>query len=42
MSAPAGPAGLTSGGVVFLLLAWGGIFALTLFCFYKLFKTQGR
>ena len=34
--------GLTAGGIAFLLLAWGGIIGLTVFCFYRIFQTQGR
>ena len=35
-------AGLSAGGIVFMLLAWGGIIGVTLYCFYKLLKTQDR
>ena len=34
--------GLTAGGWLFFLLAWGLIVGLTLFCFRKLLKTQNR
>jgi hypothetical protein len=36
------PTSLTAGGLAFMLLAWGGITGLTVFCFYKLFRTQER
>jgi hypothetical protein len=35
-------AGLSAGGIVFMLLAWGGIIGVTLYCFYKLLKTKDR
>jgi hypothetical protein len=33
---------LTAGGITFLLLAWGGITGLTVFCFYRLIPTRER
>jgi hypothetical protein len=41
VSAPDGAAGLTAGGLVFLLLAWGAILAATAFCLMRLFRTRG-
>ncbi|MCZ6695118.1 MAG: hypothetical protein O7A63_01135 [Acidobacteria bacterium] len=38
----AGPAGLTTGGAIFITLAWGGILGLTIFCFYRIFSTRDR
>ncbi len=34
--------GLTAGGWLFLVLAWGVIFGVTVFCFHRLFQTQDR
>ena len=42
MTGSGGEMALTAGGWVFLILAWGGILALTLFSFYRLIKTQDR
>jgi hypothetical protein len=42
MTIGAAAGGLTPGGLAFLILAWGGISALTVYCFYKVLKTQGR
>jgi hypothetical protein len=40
---PAGAvSGLSPGGWAFLLLAWGGIAALTAYCFLKVLRTQVR
>ncbi len=38
----AGGSGLTAGGIAFLALAWGGITAVTVFCFYKILRTRDR
>ncbi len=42
MTAAGAVTGLTAGGVVFMVLAWGGIIGVTLYCFYKLLKTEER
>lgn len=34
--------GLTSEGIIFLVLAWGIIIALVVFCFYKVFRTEQK
>lgn len=34
--------GLSAGGWLFLLLAFGGILGVTLYCFYRLLKTRDR
>ncbi len=34
--------GLTSEGIIFLVLAWGIIISLVVFCFYKVFRTEGK
>ena len=34
--------GLTAGGWLFLVLAWGVIVGVTVYCFYRLFQTQDR
>lgn len=33
---------LTTGGITFMLLAWGGITGLAVFCFYRLITTRER
>lgn len=40
LGAAAGAGGLTAGGVVFLLLGWGGILAGTVYCLVRLFRTR--
>ncbi len=42
MIAAANPVGLTTGGAIFLMLAWSGILGLTIFCFYRVFSTRDR
>jgi hypothetical protein len=37
-----GATGLTLGGLLFMLLAWGGIGAVTAFCFYRILVTRDR
>ena len=32
--------GLSLGGAIFITLAWGGILSLTVFCFYRIFKSS--
>ncbi len=32
--------GLTTGGIIFLSLAWGGITLLTIYCFVKVIKSE--
>jgi hypothetical protein len=34
--------GLTTGGIIFLTCAWGGMIGLTIFCFYKVFKSERK
>ena len=34
--------GLNTGGWLFLVLAWGVIVGVTVYCFYRLFQTQDR
>jgi hypothetical protein len=34
--------GLKTGGIIFLVLAWGVIITLTVFCFYKVFKSEKK
>lgn len=34
--------GLSPGGLLFLILAWGGIVGVTAYCFYRLLKTRDR
>lgn len=34
--------GLTTEGIIFLVLAWGGIIALTSYCFIKVFKSERK
>ena len=34
--------GLTTGGLVFLILAWGVIITLTVFCFAKVFRSEKK
>lgn len=34
--------GLNAAGLLFLLLAWGGIAGVTAYCFYRLLKTRNR
>lgn len=34
--------GLTAGGWLFLVLAWGVIIGVAVFCFRRLFQTQDR
>jgi hypothetical protein len=34
--------GLTTGGIIFLALAWGGIGWLTIYCFVKVFKSEKK
>ncbi len=34
--------GLTTGGILFMAAAWGGILGLTIFCFYRIFTGRGR
>lgn len=33
---------LKTSGIIFLALAWGLIFSLITFCFYKVFKTEQK
>ncbi len=42
MIAAAIQAGLTTGGAIFITLAWSGILGLTIFCFYRVFSTRDR
>ncbi len=34
--------GLTTNGIIFLVLAWTVILSLTTFCFYKVFKGEKK
>lgn len=34
--------GLTSEGIIFLVLAWSIIISLVVFCFYKVFRTEDK
>ena len=34
--------GLTAGGWLFLVIAWGVIIGVTVYCFRRLFQTQDR
>jgi hypothetical protein len=34
--------GLTTGGIIFMALAWGGISLLTIYCFTKVFKSERK
>ena len=34
--------GLNSGGIIFLIIAWGAITVLTVYCFYKVFKSERK
>ncbi len=34
--------GLTTGGIIFLSIAWGAITILTVFCFYKVIKSERK
>ncbi len=34
--------GLTTGGLIFLICAWGGITLLTIFCFIKVIKSEKK
>lgn len=38
----ASAAGLTAGGWLFLIAAWGIIASVTAFCFLRVLKTQGK
>ena len=42
MTIGAAAGGLTLGGLGFLLLAWGGITVLTVWCFYRILATRDR
>ena len=42
MIAAANQVGLTTGGAIFLTLAWSGILGFTIFCFYRVFSTRDR
>jgi hypothetical protein len=33
---------LTTGGIIFLSLAWGGITLLTVYCFIKVIKSEKK
>jgi hypothetical protein len=35
-------AGLTTGGWIFLILAWGSIISVTVFCLRRILRAQGR
>jgi hypothetical protein len=32
--------GLTTEGIIFMSLAWGAILLLTIYCFYKVIKSE--
>jgi len=34
--------GLTTGGIIFLSFAWGGVTLLTIFCFIKVIKSEKK
>jgi len=34
--------GLTVQGIIFMALAWGMIISLSVYCFYKVFKTEQK
>ncbi len=34
--------GLTASGIVFITIAWGAIIILTIYCFYKVFKSERK
>lgn len=34
--------GLTTGGIIFLTLAWGSVTSLTIYCFYKVMKSEKK
>ncbi len=34
--------GLNTGGIIFLTIAWGAIITLTVFCFYKVIKSERK
>ncbi len=34
--------GLQPGGIVFMALAWGVIITLTIFCFYRVFRSEKK
>lgn len=34
--------GLTTGGIIFLSFAWGGITLLTVYCFVKVIKSEKK
>lgn len=34
--------GLTTGGLIFLILAWGSVTLLTVYCFYKVLKSEKK
>jgi hypothetical protein len=34
--------GLTTGGLIFLILAWGSVTTLTVYCFLKVIKSEKK
>ncbi len=34
--------GLTTSGIIFMTAAWGCIFTLTIYCFFKVLKTNKK
>lgn len=34
--------GLTTEGIIFLTFAWGTVISLTVYCFYKVIKSERR
>jgi len=34
--------GLTTGGIIFLACAWGGMTTLTIYCFVKVIKSEKK
>jgi hypothetical protein len=34
--------GMTTGGIIFLVIAWGCVITLTVYCFYRVLKSEKK